>query len=346
MDSDMVQNNERVTIFDVAEAAGVSISTVSRVMNGNYPVKQELCDRVNKAVADLGYMPDSVARGMKFKRRYAIGYVVSDITNRHFTIISKTIDDILGPLGYSLIVCSTDSNQEKEARAIKMLLSNRVDGLIINTSGKNDEYIASISKTLPVALLHRRIASSDFSGDYIGSDNYQACAHLARHAFAMGHREIGIITSNQSISTFRERTIGFVETLAELGAPVLPSRIIATPYTEEGGYTAIGTLLESHPELTLVMIMNNATTIGAIQYIREHGIAVPDSLSLLSFGEMLNANLMYFKPTYMTQKPLLVGKEVASIMLDRLEDPTQAGREIVVEAQFEQGESVKDISKQ
>lgn len=339
----MGSTNERITIFDVAKAADVSISTVSRVMNGNYPVKDELRKRVNEAVASLGYMPDSVARGMKFKRRYAIGYVVSDITNRHFTVISKMIEDIVGPLGYSLIVCSTDSNQQKEERAVKMLLSNRVDGLIINTSGKNDSHIASISTHLPVVLLHRRIKGTSFHGDYVGSDNYLACAHLARHVFEKGHRNIGIITSDQSISTFHERTKGFVETMQSLGVSVESSRIITTPYTEEGGYEAIDTLLRLHPDISLVAIMNNATTLGAIQYLREHDMRIPEDISLVSFGEMVNANLMYINPTFMAQQPLQVGEIAARLMLERLDDPSLPPRELVVEAQLEEGDSVKRL---
>jgi LacI family transcriptional regulator len=340
----MELSKNRVTIFDVAKTAGVSISTVSRVMNGNYPVTGELRIRVEKAITELGYMPDSVARGMKSKHRYVIGYVCSDITNRHFTMVSKTIDDILGPLGYSLIVCSTDSNQEKESRAIKMLLSNRVDGLIINTSGKNDDYISSISQQLPVVLLHRRIKNSNFSGDYVGSDNYQACAQLAKYAFSMGHREIGIITSDQSISTFRERTQGFVETMHSLGVSIDNSYIITTPYTEEGGYSAFGKLLQAHPEITLVAIMNNATTLGSFLYVREHNILVPNTISILSFGEILNANLLFVNPVFMAQKPTEVGIKAAHLMLERLEEPNLKSREAVIEAQFTEGSSVKDLS--
>lgn len=337
----MDQNSERITIFDVAEAAGVSISTVSRVMNGNYPVGDDLKKRVRHAVKELGYTPDSVARGMKSKRRFAIGLVVSDITNRHFTVISKAIDDIMGPLGYSLIVCNTDSHQEREARAIKMLLANRVDGLIINTSGKNDAYIASISHKLPVVLLHRRIDAEGFAGDYVGSDNYQACAHLAKLAIDAGHRDIGIITSDQGISTFRERTKGFINTAYSLGLEIPPQVIMETPYTEEGGYDAFGKLLENHPSLSLVVIMNNATTIGAIQYAREHRIAIPEKLSMLSFGEILNANLMFVKPTYMTQQPIKVGSIAATLMLSRLDAHDLPNREQTVEAQLESGDSLK-----
>jgi LacI family transcriptional regulator len=222
-----------------------------------------------------------------------------------------------------------------------MLLANRVDGLIINTSGKNDAYIASISHKLPVVLLHRRIDAEGFAGDYVGSDNYQACAHLAKLAIDAGHRDIGIITSDQGISTFRERTKGFINTAYSLGLEIPPQVIMETPYTEEGGYDAFGKLLENHPSLSLVVIMNNATTIGAIQYAREHRIAIPEKLSMLSFGEILNANLMFVKPTYMTQQPIKVGSIAATLMLSRLDAHDLPNREQTVEAQLESGDSLK-----
>ena len=336
---------DRVTIFDVAEAAEVSISTVSRVMNGNYPVKDELRDRVNKAVKNLGYMPDSVARGMKSKRRYAIGLVVSDITNRHFTVISKAIDDLLSPQGYSLIVCNTDSNREREARAIRMLLSNRIDGLIINTSGKNDSYIASISKKLPVVLLHRHIDATHFHGDYVGSDNYHACAQLAMQAVSAGHRDMAIITSDRTISTFNERTQGFIDTLKALKVNIDEEMILETPYTEEGGYDAFGDLISRKTNITLLVIMNNATAIGAIRYAKEHGIQIPEEVSLLSFGDILNANLMFFQPTFIAQKPVEVGIKAAQLILDRLDEPDRLPEECIINTQIEQGNSLRILTK-
>lgn len=337
----MLNVGKKVTIFDVAKVAGVSISTVSRVMNGNYPVTEELRKRVLQAIKELGYTPDSVARSMKSKRRYAIGLVVSDITNRHFTLISKAIDDIIGPMGTSLIVCNTDSSQEREARAIKMLLANRVDGLIINTSGKNDAAIATISKNLPVVLLHRRIDADGFAGDYVGSDNYTACATLAKRAISAGHKEIGIITSDQTISTFRERTKGFINTATSMGVIIPEDRIIETPYTEVGGYQASSRLFADHPELTLVAIMNNATAIGAYQWAQANAVAIPDKVSVLSFGEILHANLMSVKPAFMTQQPLVVGAHAASLILSRLEEPKRPSETVVVEAQYEKGTSIK-----
>ena len=160
----------------------------------------------------------------------------------------------------------------------------------------------------------------------------------------MGHREIGIITSDQSISTFRERTQGFVKTMRTLGVSIDNSHIITTPYTEEGGYSAFEKLVQAHPKITLVAIMNNATTLGSFLYVREHNILVPETISILSFGEILNANLLFVNPVFMAQKPTEVGIKAANLMLERLEEPHLKSREVVIEAEFTEGSSVKDLS--
>jgi LacI family transcriptional regulator len=333
----------KVTIFDVAHAAGVSISTVSRVINGNYKVNPELEQKVRSAIKELGYTPDSVARGMKSKYRYVIGYIVSDITNQHFTVISKEIERAIAPLGFNLLVCSTESDRNIEQQAIKMLLSNRIDGLIINTSGKNDDYIADISSHLPVVLLHRRIESEDFTGDYIGSDNYEGGALLARCLIDHKHRNIGLITSDNEISTFRERTTGFVDTLKSAGLDIPESHITVTAYTETGGANAIQSLLKQAPELSAVAVMNNATALGAMHYCKKEHIAIPDDISLVSFGDIENDDLLYVKPTHTTQDPVKIGKATGKLILRRIYNRSAQPEEVIFPSGFVKGDSVKFV---
>ena len=339
----MSSGYSRTTINDVARKAGVSISTVSRVMNGGYFVTPELTEKVQKAIEALGYTPDSVARGMKSKYRYVIGYIVSDLANRHFTVISKVIENIIGSSGFSLIVCSVDADREKEKQAINLFLSNRVDGMIINTTGKNDDLIASISRDIPVVLLHRRLHHRDFRGDYIGSDNYEGGATLARHLLENGHSRIGLISSDNTISTFHERSSGFLDTLTAAGLTFDEGARETASYTEEGGYAAIGKLLKRRGDLTAVAIMNNATAIGALRYLREHRIPVPEKLSVLSFGEIINSSLLFVKPAFITQLPEEVGRLAADLIISRIRDNTLPPREEVVRTRFEKGDSVGNL---
>jgi LacI family transcriptional regulator len=342
----MKDSFKKVTIFDVANAAGVSISTVSRVVNGNYRVNPELEQKVRKAIDEMGYTPDSVARGMKSKYRYVIGYIVSDITNQHFTVISKEIEKAIAPLGFNLLVCSTESDRNIEKRAIKMLLSNRIDGLIINTSGKNDAYIADISNHLPVVLLHRRIQADAFSGDYIGSDNYGGGVLLAECLIEKHHNKIGLITSDNEISTFKERTAGFLDTMSAAGIDIPKEHIAITAYTEEGGEQAIDGLMKSIADLSAVAVMNNATALGVMQYCRNRGITIPDDLSIVSFGDIEHDDLLYVKPTHTTQDPVDIGRRTGKLILRRIYDRKAGIEEIIIPSGFVQGNSVRNNAKE
>ena len=332
-----------MTIHDVAARAAVSIATVSRVMHGTYYVNPEICERVRQAIDELAYVPDSNARGLKFKYRYMIGYLVSDISNHHFTAVSRAIEDAIGPAGYSLIVCSNDSMEGKERDNLRALLSHRIDGLIINTSGKNDKYIADISATLPVVLLHRRIGAEDFHGDFIGSDNYSGGAKLAEQLSGRGHREIGLVGSDMAISTFRDRTAGFLDRLAEEGIAMTDERIVRENYTPKGGYEAIRALLDRAPELTAVAFINNAMAIGAYTYLAEHGTKVPEELSVISFGEIENGNLFFVKPSFISQQPSMIGAAAASLILSRIHEPGTPPRAETVDTVLETGESVRRL---
>lgn len=141
-----------VTIKDVAKLAGVSIATVSRVINDNYYVSPEIKEKVLQAIEDLDYYPNYVARSLKSEKTNSIGFLVSDISNTYFTTMAKALEDVIHKKNYSLIVCSTEDKKEKELAYLKLLISKKVDGLILNTTGKNDELIAELSKQLPIVL--------------------------------------------------------------------------------------------------------------------------------------------------------------------------------------------------
>ena len=330
----------RVTIHDVAAKAQVSIATVSRVMHGTYYVNPEICDRVRQAIDELAYVPDSNARSMKFKYRYMIGYLVSDISNRHFTAVSRAIEDVIGPAGYSLIVCSNDSKEDKERDNLRALLSHRIDGLIINTSGKNDNYIAEIASNMPVVLLHRRINAKVFHGDYVGSDDYAGGALLARKLIEHGHRNIGLIGSDLSISTFRDRTSGFQDKLSEYGMVLPNTHIVSGNYTQEEGYTAMRTLMEQAPDISALALINNAMAIGAYTYLAERRIRIPEQLSVISFGDIENSSLFFVKPAFISQQPVRIGKAAADLILTRIHEPGLQPRAHIIETILEPGSSI------
>ena len=339
----MKKDNSRVTIRDVAARANVSISTVSRVIHGNYYVNPEICEQVKQAIEDLDYVPDSNARSMKLRYRYMIGYLVSDISNRHFTVIGRALEDVIRPPGYSLNVCSNDSMEDKEMESLRALMSHRIDGLIINTSGKNDEYIGRIAQKTPMVLLHRTIDIKGFHGDLVGSDDYAGGAQLARRLIECGHERIGIIGSDPTISTFRNRLNGLRDYLDDAGLKLSESRLVIENYTQDGGYSATKRLLDQAPEISAVAVINNAMAVGVYTFLGEVNVSIPDRISVISFGEIENAGLFRVKPTFISQQPALIGQAAGKLLLSRIKDPSLEPRTTIIPTIYELGDSVCSI---
>lgn len=330
-----------MNIHDVAKAAGVSISTVSRVINNNSSVDPEARERVNRAIRDIGYYPDAAARTMRGNKSFVIGYVVSDIANSHFTVIAGAIEEAAGKNGYGLLVCSTNGDPAREESYLRMLMSRKIAALVINATDANEELIASIARTLPVILIYRQLHGQEFPGDYVGTDNFDGARRLARIAAGRGHRRIGLIHGPSSLNTGSERFDGFMAGLRESGVKLPPSLLYEGDFYRESGREGARTLLSGRGKPpTLIAVMNNEMAMGVMSHIRSAGISVPDDLSFLSFGDIQNRDLLYFQPTVLSQNPGEIGAVVGRLLLGRLANPLRTPESILVQGEVLHGNSV------
>lgn len=336
-----------ITIKAVAKDAGVSIATVSRVLNKNYPVSPELEHRVMRSVQKLNYYPNSVARSLKFDSTQSIGLIVSDISNSFFSMISRSVEDVVMHNHYDLIVCSTDNQSDKELSYIQLLLSKKVDGLILNITGQNDEFISRISRILPVVLCGRRVSSPDYQGDFVDSDNPSGSYALTKHLIDHGHRRIAILNGQMLVSSARERLEGFRRAMASIGITVDSSY----PYYVEGNFTAMDSGYKAGQHLmslsdppTAIVAMNNELCVGAMRYCHEHGLRIPEDVSLCSYGKIQNEDLMYVRPSYVVMDPAIIGTRIADLLLERIERKNHLiNREVLFSAELVPGNGVKSI---
>lgn len=318
------------TIKDVARQAGVSIATVSRVLNNKSTVAPDLAAKVNHAVEQLGYHPNSIARTLKNDSSKTIGFVVSDISNDFFTRMARGVEDVVNQQGYNLFVCSTDSTQQREEQCLSLLREKQVDGLIINTSGKNDELISQLSHHVPIALFGRKISTADFTGDFVDNDNFSGVQELTRHLISLGHRKIGLLSGQMYVSSARERLAGFQSAMREIGVTVDDDY----PYLFKGSFNRISSGAEGAKFLyergaTAVISANNLLALGALQFCHNTRIRVPEDLSLCSFGTIANHDLLYIQPTYAEQAPVSMGARLAELIMERIEAKNQlANREL------------------
>ncbi|MCD8140300.1 MAG: LacI family transcriptional regulator, partial [Planctomycetaceae bacterium] len=208
---------KNVTIRDVAREAGVSVATVSRALNQNYPVSDKLRQRIDAAVAKLDFHPNAIARTLKTNNTGIIGFLVSDISQNFFTTILKGVENIIQTSNYNVISCSTDNQKSTELSYLNILLEKKVDGIILNGTGMNDEYIAKISKTVPIVCSHRSNSSPDFFGDFVGCDEFNSIQQLTSHLLALGHRKIGLLNGPLHVSTGHDRYQGFCAAMRAAG---------------------------------------------------------------------------------------------------------------------------------
>ena len=327
----------------MARHAEVSIATVSRVINKNYYVSPETSEKVLQAINKLNYYPNSVARSLKSNSTLTIGFLVSDISNGYFISVIRAVEDIVNKENYNIIVCSTSDKKEEELVYLKLLMSKQVDGMVINTSGKNDDFIAALSKQMPIVLLNRKINQHDFKGDLIDSDNIQGAYALTAHLLSLGHSKIGVINGNLAVSTGNERFIGFKKAMQEAGVEVGDDYRYRYngDFTMESGFEGAAKLMESEDRPTAVVAMNNAMTIGAIKYFRSNGIDVPGDISVACYGNIDNIELMYIQPSIVTLNPVTIGHKIGEYMLERIKDDKIGNRVFVYNPQLVPGNAVR-----
>lgn len=318
------------TIKDVARRAGVSIATVSRVLNKSAAVRDDLVQRVNQAIEDLGYYPNSIARTLKNDNSKTVGFVVSDIANEFFSGMVRSVEDVLNRHGYNLFVCSTDGDRTRESSYLSLLREKQVDGIIINVSGKNDELITNISNQLPVALFSRKVPCANFRGDFVDNDNFSGIVALTNHLLELGHRRIGLINGQSYLSTATERLEGFCSAMRTAGITVDEEY----PYLYNGNFNRVSSGGDGAKALyekgaTALIAANNLLALGALQFCHEQHLLLPEQLSLCCFGRISNLDLLYIRPTCIEQYPAAMGARLAELIIERIESKnTLLNREI------------------
>jgi len=226
------------TIKDVAKKAEVSIATVSHVINNTRYVSPELTIKVKKAMEELRYQPNAVARSLKTEKTQTIGLIVSDISNPFFSTLVRGVEDTAMNNGHSVIVCNTDETLVKEELYVDVLIQKKIDGMIIAPTGKSDKNLEKVYQNdIPMVFIDRQI--EDIEADAVLSDNFTGCYQVTRHLIELGHKRIGLILGLKRISNTQERLNGYKKALSEYGIKY-DSQLITGGYSKnDGGVEAV-----------------------------------------------------------------------------------------------------------
>jgi DNA-binding LacI/PurR family transcriptional regulator len=331
-----------ITIEDVANFAGVSQSTVSRVLNKKEYVKEATREKVLKAVEELGYKPSRLARGLRINSSQILGLIISDIQNPFFTSLVRAVEDVAYQNNYAIILCNTDEDPEKEELLVELMLSERVAGVIITPTREYECPILKLHEMkVPVVCVDRRVF--DCETDTVISDNVESSFKLVKHLIEHGHEKIGALFGSSKITSFRERLEGYRKAFISSGLQVRNDFVKQSTPKEGEGYSLANELLDLPQPPTAIFAGNNLMALGAIHAIKDRGLSIPSDISLVSFDDQEWTQLMTPKITVATQPKYEMGKKAAELLMRRIEDYQCSVKHITLKSKLLFRESVKSI---
>lgn len=325
------------SIKDVAKAAGVSTATVSRVLSNNAPIKPETRERVLKAVADLKYRPNLIARSLRVQKSAKIGLVVSDIRNPFFTAIGRAVEDVAHENGYSVLMCNTDENLEKEELYLKLLSDENVAGVIFSPTHQFDIHAQTYNQRMPFVIIDRAIDSSDV--DMVLLDNFAAAYELTEHLINNGYEKLAGLFGDTS-TTGQERSSGFHKALKDHHLNPVAAHFIA-PRIQQGYETTMHLLSQlNHPDA--IFTSNSLLTAGAYQAVRDSKLKVPNDVAIVGFDETIWGELVDPPITVIAQPTEEIGRTAAELLFQRIQEPSRSPKIVVLKGSLiERGSSAK-----
>ena len=305
------------TIGDVAERAGVSKMTVSRVINNSGYISQETRERVEEAIAELGYVPNALARSLRFKQTKTIALVITDITNPFFTTLARGVEDAASEQGFSVMFCNTDESRDEEAQYLSVLVQKQVDAaLLVPAESSPGSALFLRERKIPFVVLDRRIPG--ISVDLVCGDSVQGAYELAKHLLSLGHRRIALLSGPAAVTTTSDRALGFRRAMQEAGVEIEEDRIFYTSFTSQGGYRMSQQALAQTPRPTALFAANNFIAFGALRSLRELNLRVPDDISIVTFDD-LPATINYDPFLTVSAQPAYeMGMRATALLFERL----------------------------
>ncbi len=317
------------TIYDVAKLARVSTYTVSCVVNQSAPVSPELTARVRKAIEALDYTPNAVARSLQTRNTKTIGMLIPDIANPFYARVVRGVEDRLSKDGYSLLLGNTYNSTEAQTRYLNLFRGRQVDAMLLFiTSGSEKALERIATDRRPVVAVGR--VPDKFPCDTVSADNVTGTRLAMDHLLGKGHRPVGIVAGELSLSAARDRVTGWRQALRARRIKVDENLIQEADWTEEGGYRAALRLLDLSPAPTAIFAANFLMMTGILRACKERGVAVPATVEVASSDD--SEWLDVFSPpiTTVVQPSYEMGETAADLALARLAKPDRKYQQIVL----------------
>lgn len=331
-----------ITIKDIAQQAGVSISTVSRVINGNYPVRQEVREKVEKVMKELNYRPNAIARSLRSNKTNLVALVVADLSNRFFMEIAKGLEQEISSMGYQLVIASSDGDSKKERRMLEALTERRIDGLVIAASDSSGDNIKMcLNQGVPVVLIDREIKG--VTTNQILWKDFDNSYRLVRLLILKGHRKIAIVNVILSNPNGNNRLLGYKQALEEAGIPIRDEFISPSNFSTSQAYKFVKQVMQEEDRPTALYCANNIMLEGALQALRELELKIYEDVSVVAFGSLECNKYITPQITSAEQDSFSMGCQAGRILSQLFSGKGIYSTQVVLDSEIIERGSVKEI---
>ena len=318
---------------DVAEQAGVSVTTVSHVINNSRPVNPDTRDRVEQAMQVLGYQPNVLARSLRRGKTHTIGVILPDNANPYFAEVVRGIEDTTFTQGYSVILCNSDNDLDKEHLYTNVLIEKQVDGIIFVAAGLSEENISNLQKRgVPSVLVDRQVGGVQL--DSVFADN-QAGGFLAtNHLVGLGHNSIACITGPRGVRSSSERVAGYRQALDAAGIKSNPDWVVEGDFQYQSGFAAAKQMMQDGKSPSAIFACNDLMAIGAYRFAHENQLRIPRDISIIGFDDIRLAEFTNPPLTTVRQSKDRMGTRAAELLLERIGNGKIEIRQEIVSVQL------------
>lgn len=303
--------------------------TVSRVLNNSGYVSADARERVGAAIAELGYVPNSLARSLRSKSTRTIALVLTDVTNPFFTTLARGAEDAASHHDFNLILCNTDESEAKQEQYLTVLLQKRVDGILLVPARSRQEPVAWIQRRgVPVVVIDRRVPTAEV--DVVRCDSELGAYEMTRFLLSLGHRRIAMLTGPEGVSTARDRVTGYARALREAGLKAEGEIVVYGDFAQASGYRMAQQVLSLPQPPTALFAANNFIAAGAFHALRDAGLDVPADISMATFDDLPAVLAVEPFMTVVEQPAYEMGYQATELLFARLSGQAPAACQEVI----------------
>ncbi len=315
--------NKKTTIKDISKIANCTAATVSMVMNNRPGISKKTCERVRRIAADLDYQPNMVARNLVSNKSKSIGLIINNFSDHFFAYLAEGVEKEARKRGYTIFICSIDSDLSLEEMYADMLVAKGVDGMVLSTVCSDSTYFEKLDRIgLPYVFVNRKSYHPDFAGkvNYVVLDNFEAGYKAVQHLYRLGHDRIGIITGTLRSSANIERTEGAKKAMVDNGLKVQSGTVINCDNCYNKAYEFAEKLIRMKESVTAVFAEDDTMALAAREAILRNGLQIPEDMALIGFDDTRMSSLAGIELTTIREKEKGMGQMGVNLLIDKIEN--------------------------